>query len=354
MSIKYRLLSLLLAALMTAAAALTVNKTLFGRRAGEPQKTTAETVDNPAVSAGANGEIVIHSSQVPGVINGYAGPVPVDIRIVDGKITEVRPLENTETPGFFARASAVCESWLGLTPEQALETKVDAVSGATYSSAAIINNVNASLSYYQGIAEKPVEETPWKLWIAFAVTLAACVVPLMVRSRIYHTVQLIANVAVLGFWCGQYLGYSLILKYTSYGFSGPAALIAVLMLVSAFVYPVFGRTQHYCTFVCPLGAAQQLMGKIFGYKVHLSHTAVKVMEWVRRGLWAALLLLLWADTFTEWMNYELFGAFSLESASWGVIAAAIAVLMLSLVIVRPYCRFICPTGSLIKRSENLG
>lgn len=55
-----------------------------------------------------------------------------------------------------------------------------------------------------------------------------------------------------------------------------------------------------------------------------------------------------------WMDMELFQAFQFESASWWIIGAACLFIVISSVIARPYCRFVCPTGSLFKRSENIG
>ena len=232
--------------------------------------------------------------------------------------------------------------------------KVDAVSGATYSSTAIINNVNIGLAYYQGVGNRPTNTTPWKIWVALAVTLAACLVPLFVKNKIYHKVQLIANVIVLGFWCGQFLDYALILKYISGGFVFPVGLIAIAMLISAFIYPLFGKPQYYCTHICPLGSAQQLAGQICGYKVKISAKVLKVLDWFRKILWAVLMLSLWTDCLTGWMDMELFQAFMFESASWWIIGAACLFILLSIIVTRPYCRFVCPTGSLFKRSENLG
>lgn len=82
-------------------------------------------------------------------IVGYAGNVPVRINLrEDGRIVSVEPLENVETPAFFNRVleSGILERWNGLTPEEALKVQVDAVSGATYSSKALIQNVQAGLA----------------------------------------------------------------------------------------------------------------------------------------------------------------------------------------------------------------
>lgn len=355
MTTKGKILSLVLVILMMMAAAITVNKTLFCQSLGRSEtKDMRSEVPADTIIMLSDGNTVIHTEGMKGTITGYAGPVPLDIYIKDGKISHIKALSNAETPSFFNRAAELLNKWDGKTPAEALEMKVDAVSGATYSSSAIISNVNAGLAHYQNTNTKPGNNTPFKIWVALAVTLAACVLPLFVKSKIYHNVQLIANVVVLGFWCGQFLDYSLILKYISGGFVFPVGLIAIAMLIAAFLYPLFGRPQYYCTHICPLGSAQMLAGQICGYKIHISAKVLKGLDWFRRILWAVLMLSLWTNCLTEWMDLELFQAFMFESASWWIIGAASLFVILSIVVNRPYCRFVCPTGSLFKRSEDIG
>ncbi|MDE6782872.1 MAG: FMN-binding protein, partial [Paramuribaculum sp.] len=144
---KEKVLSLIVALLMMVAAAIVVNKAVFGHaiaaagEVAEPDEAATVTPD---------GEVILHTADVPGCIDGYAGPVNLDIYISDGKIREVKALDNVETPGFFKRAAVILSEWVGETPEEALLLKVDAVSGATYSSQAIITNVNATLARYEG------------------------------------------------------------------------------------------------------------------------------------------------------------------------------------------------------------
>lgn len=350
-----KILSLVLVLLMVVAASITVNKAIFGRNLeASSQSSENEALSGDTITTLPDGSVIIHTAELPDLIDGYAGQVPLDIYIADGKVSKIEALPNAETPSFFKRASAILDSWTGKTPEEALAQKVDGVSGATYSSAAIINNVDAGLAYYQGTVNRTRNAMPWKMWVALAVTLAACIVPLFVKNKVYHIVQMLANVAVLGFWCGQFLDYTLILKYTSEGFTFPMALTAIVMLTAAFIFPLFGKPQHYCNHICPLGSAQLLIGQICGYKLHLSKKVVKGLDWFRKILWALLMLSLWTDCLTGWMDLELFQSFQFESASWWIIGATILFLFLSMVIARPYCRFVCPTGSLFKRAENIG
>ena len=52
-------------------------------------------------------------------------------------------------PKFFARLKDLLTSWDGKTVSKASKTEPDAVSGATYSSNAVIKNVQTGLKYYQ-------------------------------------------------------------------------------------------------------------------------------------------------------------------------------------------------------------
>lgn len=68
----------------------------------------------------------------------------------------------------------------------------------------------------------------------------------------------------------------------------------------------------------------------------------------RNVLWGVLMVLMLTATWTAWMDYELFTAFLYTSASVWVIVLAVLFLVLSVWVPRPYCRFVCPTGSLLR------
>ena len=80
-------------------------------------------------------------------IRGFSGPVPVEVYITDGRIDSVVALPNDETPRYFnrLRRRGLLNAWDGLTVEEALAADVDGVTGATYSSRALIRNVHLAL-----------------------------------------------------------------------------------------------------------------------------------------------------------------------------------------------------------------
>ena len=226
---------------------------------------------------------------------------------------------------------------------------------ATFSSKAIIGNVQRGLQY----AEKnPVQDSIWaeldfssKAIAGLIVVLLAAIVPLFVKDRRYRISQQILNVIVLGFWCGSFLNYTSIVSYMSNGMNVLTLIVPVIMLITAFVYPLFGKKSYYCTHVCPFGSLQELAGKCVGYKIKMKPKTTKRLDLFRQLLWAVLMLCLWTGVWFDWIDYEPFSAFVFQSASWVVIVIAVVFVALSTVIVRPYCRFVCPTGSLFKYSQ---
>ena len=78
-------------------------------------------------------------------VEGFMGPTPVEIRIRKDTIIDIITLPNEESPSYFYDATALLKKWIGLTPKKGLEIEVDAVSGATFSSKALIENMRAGL-----------------------------------------------------------------------------------------------------------------------------------------------------------------------------------------------------------------
>ena len=90
---------------------------------------------------------VINTESLGKEILGYAGPTPVEITVKNGKIEKIEALPNVESPGFFQRVkeSSIFTALIGKSIKEASEVKLDAVSGATFSSKAVIENIRLGL-----------------------------------------------------------------------------------------------------------------------------------------------------------------------------------------------------------------
>ena len=97
-----------------------------------------------------NGSVVVNTTTIAKDVEGYNGTVPVKIYIKKNKIEKIEVLKNQETPKYLAMVKkSLLNAWGGLTIKAAKAKKVDAVTGATFTSEALIENVNKGLDYYQ-------------------------------------------------------------------------------------------------------------------------------------------------------------------------------------------------------------
>ena len=97
-----------------------------------------------------NGVYIVNTTKLGANVQGYNGPTPLKIYIKEDKIEKVEALPNDETPRFFEMVkTGLLNKWNGMTVKQAASAKVDAVTGATYSSNAVKENVRLGVEYYQ-------------------------------------------------------------------------------------------------------------------------------------------------------------------------------------------------------------
>lgn len=388
------LLSLVVVVLILSAAAIVRDGRIFGfdlrnggamehGRHGVQASSAALTAKNDTLTVMPDGAIVVNTRLLAKDVQGYGGQVPLRIHIDKGGVVDSIEAEpNAESPDFFNHASSLFGKWQGKTVDEAMAEEVDAVTGATFSSRAIIANMKRGLAYAKRHAELDKDAKAdffapdaagsalgaagsadglgafasamgWTLgsFVALLVAMLGAIVPLFVNNRRWHYVQLALNVVVLGLWTGTFLSYTLLMRFFSGGINiatfGTIAASFVMVWV-AMLYPLIGRSGHYCANMCPFGSAQELAGKLTRRKLRLSPRLNRALNVFRNVLWGVLMVLMLTATWTAWMDYELFTAFLYTSASAWVIALAVLFLVLSVWVPRPYCRFVCPTGSLLR------
>ncbi len=107
------------------------------------------------VRKGENGVFIINTTSLAEDVTGYQSTTPVELHILNKKIVKVVPLPNGETPKFFRKVTnALIQAWDGLTLKEAAQHQVDAVTGATLSSDALIENVRRGVKYAQKNSKK--------------------------------------------------------------------------------------------------------------------------------------------------------------------------------------------------------
>jgi electron transport complex protein RnfG len=97
-----------------------------------------------------NGTFVVNTSTIAKDVRGYNGPTPLEIHIKDDRIVKIIILSNNETRNYFERVKKnLMSKWIGMKVNKVLSTDIDAVTGATYTSDAVTENMKRALEYYK-------------------------------------------------------------------------------------------------------------------------------------------------------------------------------------------------------------
>jgi len=172
------------------------------------------------------------------------------------------------------------------------------------------------------------------------------------RSRRGLFVLAILSLAWFGFWregcvcaIGSIQNITTALFDASYAI--PWTIVAFFALPLIFTL-FFGRT--FCAAVCPLGAVQELF----------TLRPIKVPAWLEGalGLLAYVYLglaVLFAATGAAFVicRYDPFVAFFRLSGSWNMLTVGACFLAIGVFVGRPYCRFLCPYGALLRLTSKV-
>lgn len=193
-----------LLALIAIAVAMLVPFKTFAQQTAVPQPVVevfpaAATVDDLGAltsvmdNAGAILGYYAYSKPASDSIQGFNGETPLLVVFdKEKKIQKVLLLDNNETPGFVNRVveGGLFDAWNGLTIDQALETEVDAVSGATFTSNGVKESLKACLQNIK--ASETADKCPsngccccttWCIVGGVALLAVVCCVVMLRRKR---------------------------------------------------------------------------------------------------------------------------------------------------------------------------
>lgn len=188
--------------------------------------------------------------------------------------------------------------------------------------------------------------------VLVAALLLAVYLILRRRSRRAIFVAMILAMLYFGFWrkgCICPIGAIQNVTLTAFDNSYAIPLAAAIFFVAPLAVALFwGRA--FCGAVCPLGAIQDAV---------LIHP-VRVPRWLESGLrllaYAYLgTAVLFAAVGASFIicRYDPFIGFFRLSGNWNVLVFGTALLLIGLFVGRPYCRFLCPYGILLRHTSRL-
>ncbi len=184
--------------------------------------------------------------------------------------------------------------------------------------------------------------------VLFAALCAASWLVLKKRSRRGVFVLMLFCLVYFGFWrkgCVCSIGAigNVCLSIFNAEYAAPWYVVAFFFLPLVFTL-FFGRT--FCAGVCPLGAIQDaVLLRPLQLPAWLE-SALRLMAWLYLSL--AVLFAATASAFII-CRYDPFIAFFRFGANPAMWVVSIAMLVIAVFVGRPYCRFLCPYGVLLRQ-----
>ena len=97
-----------------------------------------------------NGTYIINTTTLGQDIEGYNGPTPVEVHIKKNKIVKVVPLKTMDGPKYVAMVKkGMLNKYEGMNVKKGTVAEVDAVTGATFTSKAMQENIKRAVEYYK-------------------------------------------------------------------------------------------------------------------------------------------------------------------------------------------------------------
>ena len=297
---------------------------------------------------------VVNTSPYSDDIFGYNGNTPLTIYIdTNDIIKEVEICPNKESRGFMNKVinSGYLDSWDGLSIEDALNHEVDAVSGCTYTSTAISESLQASME--ELTSQKAEHSWDWNLFAKQVCVLVVTVLALICffnpkKSKKLRIITLSLSILILGLWTNSLLSLALFYNWLTNGVSLTMQIAAIIIAAVSIILPLFTKKSFYCQYLCPFGAVQEFAGMIPVKKITISSKIYNAFAIIRRLILLALLVLLASGVGLDLSMTEPFSIFSYQTIIFEVALLASIIVVASIFIKKPWCNYICPTGTLFK------
>lgn len=289
---------------------------------------------------------------------GYSGPVDVLVGVDPaGNVIGVQILDYKETPGFFRLLplNNFFDQFLNkrYTDPMQIGEDIDGVSGATLSAEAVALAIRHSV---RGIANDqlhanlPPEKTPINFGIP-EITLIA----LFAVGYFFHRSRngklknwarwgsLLTGMVVLGFIYNKPFSLANVISFLSGYWPDWRLNLYWYLLLLGILFVVTSQGKNpYCTWFCPFSAVQETLSKVTGARQYRPKRLHKPLQWLVRGLAFTAIVLGLAFRNPGAASYEPFGTLFGFNGVWAQWALLAVVLLVSLLIYKPFCNYLCP------------
>ncbi len=310
---------------------------------------------------------IFSSGDLAPEVRGFGGKMNLAVRVdTEGKIIDFHIVQSNETPAYLELLDSWQKSLFGLRLfQQQPFTGVDVVSGATVSSEAVLSALQKSGQRFsakvlgqswEGQLSEKAHRAYYMPDAQGIYLVAAFVVALIMTYRGGFWSRLV--VLFLSFVIGGILlnaQYSTEQMVTILSLHVPAPQLSGAFLLAVAVpllVVFFGNI--YCGYICPFGAAQELLSYIVParFKQPISTEQMQKARFVKYVFLFVLIIMFFVSRNRTTLGSDpLISIFSfqflLPSFGFALTVVVVAALIGSLFYTRFWCRYLCPAGAFL-------
>lgn len=274
-------------------------------------------------------------------INGYGGPLNIAIALNDDNtISSVQLKENNETPYYIRHIDDLLEQYNGLDICNSSElSEVDAISGSTITSNAILEN----LINYSGQQDRCNGKVRQRnvfslsrhktLFILLGFLFISLFAKVILRKEIIRTIYLAILVICMGaIYQIQYSSIEIIRFLKDSSFSVSFGLLVALITI------LFGR--HYCAYLCPYGAMSELAAKLPSkFKIIIKRQSILNIKYI------ILVVIIFLALFFKTLHLQEPLTIFFSGLANPIYFLSILLIVSSVFVPRFWCKILCPAGA---------
>ena len=305
---------------------------------------------------------VVKTTEAEPKVYGYGGEIEILIGVgLDGKVTGLRLLPHMESSEYMAivEKSGLLKRMVGLDAGDI--TKLDAVTSATASSSAVIEDVARAVGEVQTRLIPDLKKTLLKseggdlstdLFVLLPIVLGS-IAAFFPKKKSFKVAALVVSFLVVGIFLNRPITIGNILDMPAGSFFNPANWALVLIFVVSVIMALF-KGPFYCTFICPFGAAQEGLSKVLKSDFMPGTRLSKIIPVIRYLLTFIVAV---AVVFFGLQYFKMIEPFALSFSRWAPIQSYIqagVILLFALFFRRIWCRNFCPTGLFMELFDRIG
>jgi len=310
---------------------------------------------------------IFSSQDLAPKVRGFGGKINLAVHVDDseGRLIDFHIVRSNETPAYLELLESWCKSLIGRDLFASDLSDVDTVSGATISSEAILSGLGTSARRFatqvlgRAVERKDEQEPRWAKYLlddrgTYLVAAFALALVVTFKGGFWtRLLVLILNLTAGGIWLNAQYSAEQIVTALSWHVPAIALTGAFLFVVGIPLFVViFGNV--YCGYVCPFGAAQELVGYVLPkrLKPKLSVETMREARFIKYIVLAMLVAVffttrdrttLGADPLISIFNLR----FSIGDFHKVVTLIAAGTIVGSVLCTRFWCRYLCPAGAFL-------